>query len=155
MVGIGGAIEGIDWISNDNERREYDRTVDTSTRVDAYTAALASIEVGPGMVVNAVYAGALSPRTHGQTIHVFTNNRTVLETLRSPGRKSGQASVSKILRHVRYLEGFSNRVIFAWAPVNPIFELGQRAKQLAQRSTEAGREVQDQVKMSRRIVQNA
>jgi len=38
--------------------------------------------------------------------------------------------------------------------VNPIFELGQRSKQLAQRSTEEGRETQDQVKMSRRIVQN-
>jgi hypothetical protein len=39
--------------------------------------------------------------------------------------------------------------------VNPIFELGQKAKQLAQRSTEEGREAQDQVKMSRRMVQNA
>jgi hypothetical protein len=107
------------------------------------------------MVVDAVYAGALLPRAHGQTIHLFTNNRTVLTTLRAPGRKSGQASVNKILKHVRYLEGFSNRVIFAWAPVNPIFELGQRAKQLAQRSTEEGREAQDRVKMSRRTVQNA
>jgi hypothetical protein len=116
LVGIGGAIEGIDWIKNDNERREYDRTVGSSTRIDAYTAALASIEMGLSMVVDAVYAGALSPRAHRQTIHVFTNNRTVLVTLRAPGRKSGQASVSKILKHVRYLEGFSNRVIFEWAP---------------------------------------
>jgi hypothetical protein len=88
------------------------------------------------MVVDAVYAGALSPRAHGQTIHVFTNNRTVLITLRALGRKAGQASVSKILKHVRYLEGFSNRVTFAWAPVNPIFWLGERAKQLAQRYTD-------------------
>jgi hypothetical protein len=154
LVGIGGAIEGIDWISNDNDRREYDRTIGSSTRIDAYTAALASIEVGLGMVVDAVYAGALLPRAHSQTIHVFTNNRTVQVTLRALGRKSGQASVSKILKHVRYLEGFSNRVIFAWAPVNPIFELGQRAKQLAQRSTDEGREAQDRVKMSRRTVQN-
>jgi hypothetical protein len=65
------------------------------------------------MVVNAVYAGALSLRAHRQSIYVFTNNRTILVTLRAPSRKSGQASVSKILRHVRYLEGFSNRVIFA------------------------------------------
>jgi hypothetical protein len=43
----------------------------------------------------------------------------------------------------------------AWASVNPIFELGQRAKQLAQRSTDEGREAQDRVKMSRRTVQNA
>jgi hypothetical protein len=155
LVGIGGAIEGIDWISNDNDRREYDRTVGSSTRSDAYTAALASIEVGLGMAVDAVYAGALSPRAHGKTIHVFTNNRTVLVTLRAPGRKSGQASVAKILKHVRYLEEFSNRVIFAWAPVNPIFETGQKANQLAQRSTEEGREAQDRVKMSRRTVQNA
>jgi hypothetical protein len=70
-------------------------------------------------------------------------------------RRSGQASVSKVLKYVRYLEGFSNRVIFEWAPVNPIFELGQRAKKLAQRSTEEGREAQDRVKMSRRTVQNA
>jgi hypothetical protein len=38
----------------------------------------------------------------------------------------------------RIAEGFSNRVIFAWAPVNPIFELRQRAKQLAPRSTDEG-----------------
>jgi hypothetical protein len=107
------------------------------------------------MVVDATYAGAPSPRAHRQTIHVFTNNRTVLSTLRAPGRMSEQASVSKILKHVRYLEGFSNRVIFASAPMDPIFELGQRAKQLAQRSTEEGREAQDRVKMSRRTVQNA
>jgi hypothetical protein len=155
LVGIGGASEGIDWTVNDNDRREYDRTVGSSTWIDAYTAALASIEVGLGMVVDAVYAGALLPRAHGQTIHVFTNNRTVLVTLRALGRKSRQASVSKILKHVRYLEGFSNRVIFAWVPVNPIFELGQRAKQLAQRSTDEGREAQDRVRMSRRTVQNA
>jgi hypothetical protein len=47
LVGIGGAIEGMDWISNDNEPREYDRTVGTSTRTDVYTATLASIEMGP------------------------------------------------------------------------------------------------------------
>jgi hypothetical protein len=92
------------------------------------------------MVVDAVFAGALSPQAHGQTIHVFANICTVLITLWTPGRKFGQAIASKILKHVRYLEGFSNRVIFAWAPVNPIFELGQRAKQLAQRSTDEGRE---------------
>jgi hypothetical protein len=110
LVGIGGAIEGIDWIRSDNERHDCDRTAGTNTQVDAYIAALASIEVGLGMVVNAVYAGALLPRAHGQIIHVFTNNRTVLATLRSPGE---QALVGKILKHVRYLEGFSNRVTFA------------------------------------------
>jgi hypothetical protein len=155
LVGVDGAIEGIDWIRSDNERHEYDRTAGTNKQIDAYTAALASTEAGFGMVVNAVYAGALPPRAHGQIIHVFTNSRTVLSTLRAPGRKSGQASVSKILKHVRYLEGFSSRVIFAWAQVNPIFELGQRAKQLAQRSTDEGREAQDRVKMSRRTVENA
>ena len=86
---------------------------------------------------------------------MFTKNRTVLVTLQAPGKKSAQASVTKILEHVGYLDGFSNRVIFAWAPVNPIFELEQRAKQLAQRSTDEGREAQDRVKMSRRMVQNA
>jgi hypothetical protein len=155
LVGIGGAIEGIDWIRSDNERHDYDRTVGTNTQVDAYTAALASIEVGLGMVVDAVYAGALLPRARGQIIRVFTNNRTVLATLRSPGRKSGQALVGKILKHVRYLEGFSNRVTFAWAPVNPIFELGQRAKHLAQRSTDEGRVAQDRVRLTKRTVQNA
>jgi hypothetical protein len=142
------------WMSNDNERCEYDRMIGTSTRIDAYTAALASIEVGLGMVVDAVYAGALSPRAHGQTVYVFTNNRTVLITLRTLGRGSGQTIVSKILKHVRYLEGFSNRVIFAWAPVNPIFELGQRAKQLVQRATDEGRVFQDRVRLSRRTVRN-
>lgn len=115
LVGIGGAIEGIDWISDDNERYEYDRTVSTSTHIDAYTAALVSIEAGLRMVVDAVYAGALWPRAHGRTIHVFTNNRTVLITLRTLGRRSGQAVIGKVLKHVRYLEGFSNRVVFAWA----------------------------------------
>lgn len=155
MVGIGGVIEGVDWISNGNERLEYDRTVGTSTQIDAYTAALFSIEVGLGMIVDAVYAGALSPRAHGQKVHVFTNDRTVLSTLRALGRRSGQAIVGKILKHVRYLEGFSNHVVFAWAPVNPIFELGQGAKQLAQRSTDEGRVPQDRVKLTKRAVQSA
>jgi hypothetical protein len=124
---IGGAIEGIDWIRSDNERHDYDRTVGINTQLDAYTAALASIEVGLGMVVNAVYAGALLPRAHGQIIHVFTNNRTVLATLRSPG---GQALVGKILKHVRYLEGFSNRVTFAWAPVKTTFRVCSEASPL-------------------------
>jgi hypothetical protein len=78
LVSIGGAGEGLNWMSNDNGRCEYDRTVGSSTRIGAYTAALASIEVGLGMVVDAVYAGAPSPRARRQTIHVFTNNRTVL-----------------------------------------------------------------------------
>ena len=65
------------------------------------------------MVVDAVYAGALLPRAHGQTILVLTNNRTILITLRTLGRGSGQTIVGKILEHVRYLEGFSNHVIFA------------------------------------------
>jgi hypothetical protein len=148
LVGIGGVGEGIDWMSNDNQLCEYDRTLGAGTHIDAYTAALASIEVGLDMVDDAVYAGALLPRAHGQTIDVFTNNRTV-------GRGSGQTIVGKILKLVRYLEGFSNRVIFAWAPVNPIFALGQRAKHLAQRATDEGRVVQDRVRLSKRSVQNA
>jgi hypothetical protein len=56
---------------------------------------------------------------------------------------------------VRYLEGFDNRVIFAWAPVDPIFELGRKAKQLAQRSTDEGRVTQDQVELSKRAVQKS
>jgi hypothetical protein len=100
-------------MSNDNERCEYNRTIGTSTLIDVYTAALASIEVGLGVFVNAVYAGALLTRAHGQMIRVFTNNRTVLITLWPLGRRSGQTIVGKILKHVRYLEGFSKRVIFA------------------------------------------
>jgi hypothetical protein len=106
--------------------------VGTRTQIDAYTAVPASVEGRLGIVVNTVYAGALSPRAHGQNIHVFTNNRTVLITLRTLGRRSEQAIVGKILKHVRYLEGFRNRVLFAWAPVNSILELGQRVKQLVQ-----------------------
>jgi hypothetical protein len=96
-----------------------------------------------------------SIRLCGQTIHVFTNNRAVLNTLRTPVVKSGQAIVGRILKHVRYLEGFSNHVVFAWAPVNPIFELGQRVKHLAQRSTDEGRVAQGRVKLSKRTVRNA
>lgn len=155
LVGIGGTIEGINWVNNDNEQCEYNRTtIGTSTQTDAYTAALASIKVGLGMVVNAVYAGALSPRAHGRTIHLFTNNRTALATLKTPVRRSRQATVSKILRHVRYLTGFRNRVVFAWTPVNSVFELGQKAKRLAQRSTEEGRAAQDPVELTKRAVQN-
>jgi hypothetical protein len=57
-------------------RNQLVSTVGTSVQSDAYTAALVSTEVGVGMIVNAVYAGALLPRAHGQTIHVFTNNPT-------------------------------------------------------------------------------
>ena len=54
LVGIGGAIDGIDWIRNNSERCEYDKTVGTDAQSDAHTAALASIEVGLGLVVSAV-----------------------------------------------------------------------------------------------------
>jgi hypothetical protein len=54
LVGIGDAIDGIDWIRNNSERCEYDKTVGTNAQSDAYTAALASIEVGLGLVVSAV-----------------------------------------------------------------------------------------------------
>jgi hypothetical protein len=83
-VGIGGAVKSVDWTKNHTERHEYDKTLGTSGQSDAYTAALASIEAGLGFVVGAVYAGTLSARVHGQTIRVFTNNRTVLITLRAP-----------------------------------------------------------------------
>jgi hypothetical protein len=90
LVGIGGAVESVDWTRNHTERREYDKTLGTSGQSDAYTAALASIEAGLGFVVGAVYAGTLSARVHGQTIHVFTNNRTVLITLRAPAKRTRQ-----------------------------------------------------------------
>jgi len=66
LVGIGGAIDGIDWIRNNSERCEYDKTVGTNTQSDAYTAALASIELGLGLVVSAVYDNTLSARVQGQ-----------------------------------------------------------------------------------------
>jgi hypothetical protein len=155
LVGVGGACERIDWINSDNEQREYDNTSGSSTRIDAFTAAVALIEVGFNMVVGAVYAGAMSPRASGRTIHVFTNNCTVLSTFQTLGKGSGQAIVSRILKHVRYLEGFDNRVIFVWAPVNPVFELGQKAKQLAQRPTDEGRVAYSRVRLSRRAVHKA
>jgi hypothetical protein len=142
------AVRAVIHLTLATKRFEHDvdgrwRTIGASTRIDAYTAALVSIAVGLGMVVKAIYAGALSPRARGNTVHVFTNNRTVLITLRTLGRRSRQAMIGKILKHVKYLEGFSNRVVLAWAPVDPVFELVQRAKQLAQRSTEEGRVSQD------------
>lgn len=155
LVGIGGACEGIDWTHGGNEQFKYDRTMGSSTRIDAFTAALASIETGLNMVVGVVYAGAMSPRASCRTIHVFTNNRTALTAIQTLGRGSGQSIVGKILKHVRYLEGFGNHVIFAWAPVNPIFELGQQAKQLAQQSTEEGRVVQEKIRLSKKTVQKA
>lgn len=131
LVGIGGAIDGIGWIRNNLERCEYDKTLGTNAQSDAYTAALASIEVGLGLVVSAVYDNTLSARVRGQVTHVFTNNRTVLVTLRNGTRRSGPWIISGILKHVRRLKESHNRVVFRWAPVNPIFELGQKAKQLA------------------------
>lgn len=131
IVGIDGTIEGVGRISNDVKRRDYNRTIGTSTQVNAYTAALASIEVAAGTVAWAVDMGELSPRAHGGVIHVFTNNQTALATLRTPNRRSGQAIVSKIWRRVKHLKESSKRVIFAWAPVHAIFELGERAKRFS------------------------
>lgn len=86
---------------------------------------------------------------------MFTNNRTVLATLRTPARRSRQWIISGILKHVRYLKGFAIRVVFAWAPVSLIFELGQKAKQLAQRSTEEGRVARDRPRLTKSMVRNA
>jgi hypothetical protein len=153
LVGIGGAIDGIDWICDNLERCEYDKTIGTNAQSDAYTAALASIEVGLGLVVSAVYDNTLSARVRGQVTHVFTNNRTVLVTLRNGTRRSGQWIISGILKHVRRLKESHNRVVFAWAPVSPIFELGQKAKQLAQRSKDEERVVRDRPRLTRSMVQ--
>lgn len=43
---------------------------------------------------------------------------------------------------------------FAWAPVNPIFELGQRAKQLAQHAIDEGQEVQSRACAAKTTVLN-
>jgi hypothetical protein len=112
LLGIGGATEDIDCINSNNHRYRYDRTVRIRTRSDACIDALASVEVGLGMVVNAVYAGAPSPRAQSQTIHVFAHSHSILITLRILGRRPGQAIVSKLLKHLKYLEGFSDRVVF-------------------------------------------
>jgi len=34
LVGIGGAVDGIDWIRNNPERHKYDKTVGTSAQSD-------------------------------------------------------------------------------------------------------------------------
>jgi hypothetical protein len=109
--------------------------------------------MGLGLVVSAVYAGLLSARVEGQVVHVFTNNRTALVTLRNATRRSGQWIVSGILNHVRRLKESHNRVVFAWAPVSPNFELGQMTKQLAQRSTDEERVVRDRPRLTRSMAQ--
>jgi hypothetical protein len=113
LVGIGGAVESMDWTRNHNEQREYDKTLGISGQSDAYTAALASIEARLGFVVGAVYAGTLSARVYGQTIRVFTNNRTILITLRAPAKRTRQWIIGGILKHVKFLKGFAFRVVFA------------------------------------------
>ena len=123
---MGGAVDGIDWIRNNRERCEYDKTVRTNAQSDAYTAAVASIEVGLGLVVSAVYDNTLSARVRGQVTHVFTNNRAVLVTLRNGTRRSGQWIISGILQHVRRLEESHNRVVLAWAPVSSTSSWGRR-----------------------------
>jgi hypothetical protein len=155
LVGIGGAVESVGWTGNHTERREYDKTLGTSGQSDAYTAALASIEAELGFVVGAVYAGTLSARVHGQTIRVFTNNRTVLITLRAAAKRTRRWIIGGILKHVKFLKGFAFRVVFAWAPVSSIFELGQKAKELAQRSTDEGRAARDRPRLTKRMVQSA
>ncbi|KAI6824489.1 hypothetical protein KC343_g180 [Hortaea werneckii] len=155
LVGIGGAIESIDRIRNHTARHEYDKTLGTIGQSDAYTAALASIEAGLGFVVGAVYAGTLSARVYGHIVRVFTNNRTVLITLRASPKRTRQWIIGGILKHVEFLKGFAIRVVFAWAPVSSIFELGQRAKQLAQRSTDEGRVASDRPRLTKRIVLKA
>lgn len=44
-------------------------------------------------------------------------------------------------------------MVFTWAPVSPIFKLGQKAKQLAQRSTDEERVVRDRPRLTRSMVQ--
>lgn len=149
MVGIGGVIDGVSWTNSEGDRREYDSTIGSCTQVNAYTAALAAIDVGLGLVAHAVSMGDLSPRVQGQTIHVFTNNRAVLTALQAPTRRSGQAIVSKILRHTESLIKSNDRVIFIWAPASPFFELGQRAKRLARDATENGRAIQGGVRYAK------
>lgn len=112
LVGIGGACEGTDWIDGGNEQPKYDRTMGINTRIDAFTAILSSFETGLDMVVSAIYARAMSLRASRRTIHMFTNNRTVLTIIQTLGRGSRQAIIGKILKHVRYLVGFVNRMIF-------------------------------------------
>jgi hypothetical protein len=113
LIGSGGAIDGIDWIRNNSERCEYDKTVGTNAQSDAYTAAMASIKVGLGLVVSAVYDNSLSARVRGQVMHVFTNNLTVLVTLHNAARRSGQWIIIGVLKHMRRLEELHNRVVFA------------------------------------------
>ena len=155
LVGIDGAIESTDRIRNHTARYEYDKTLGNTGQNDVYTAALASIEAGLGFVVGAVYAGTLSARVHGHTVRVFPNNRTVLITLRVSPKRTRQWIIGGILKHVELLKGFAIRVVFAWAPVSSIFELGQRAKQLAQRSTDEGRVASDRPRLTKRIVLKA
>jgi hypothetical protein len=95
LVGIDGACECIDCIDGDNEQFKYDKSMGSNTRIDAFTAALASIKVVLNMVVSAVYAGAMLPRASKRTIYVFTDNRTVLTTLQTLGRGSGRAISGK------------------------------------------------------------
>lgn len=149
LVGIGGVIDGVGWTNSKCDRREYDSTIDSGTRMNAYTAALAAIEVGVGLFAHAVCMENLSPQVQGHTIHVFTNNRAVLTALRAPTRRSGQAIVSKILRHTDSLSKSNDRVIFMWAPASQIFELGQRAKRLARDATEEGRTIDGAVRYAK------
>jgi hypothetical protein len=101
------------WLAIINICWSYDKTLGTSGQSDAYTAALASIEAGIGFVVGAVYAETLSARVHGQTIRMFTNNRTVLIALRAPAKRTRQWIIGGILKHVEFLKGFAFRVVFA------------------------------------------
>jgi hypothetical protein len=72
LVGIGGACKGTVWMSSNNEQFECDKTLGISTRIDAFKAVLVSIEAGLNRVVDAVYAGAISPRASGRAIHVYS-----------------------------------------------------------------------------------
>ncbi|KAF4546911.1 Hypothetical protein D9617_102g071700 [Elsinoe fawcettii] len=151
-VGIGGVIESTDRIRNHTARHEYDKTIGTIRQSDAYTAVLASIEAGLHLVVGAGYAGILSARVQGHNVRLFTNNRTVLSTSRASTKRTRQWIIGEIRKHIEFLKGFAIRVLIAWAPVISIFELGQKAKQLAKRSTEEGRVASDRPRLTKRIV---
>jgi hypothetical protein len=86
LVSTGGAIKGIDWISNDTERHEYDKTLGSSVQSDVYTAALVSTEVGLAWLLTLCMLGhccrehMARPSTCSPTIRHNTTSHTLVHT---------------------------------------------------------------------------
>ena len=88
--------DGVHLRGNDGE---YDKTTGAITQTHACTVALIAIELQA--VVDLEYARPLSPRAHGQKIHLFPNNRTVLSMLRAHEKYNSRSGAEETVQNAQ------------------------------------------------------